>query len=271
MEKKALAVFAATNRRVIIDLEKLITNAEKSGGLSTSRFLSLAKTELTTARHWLGRTANEIGNTDPYPESRDVTSKKIEKMYDTDPVIDEAEIAAFEQMSIVAKLKALRFKLTAMGTEIKTIVLDLDQNAMDPEIFLFHSLMQAYAAIMQSNHWLGEELGSMRGTTATGQGKDTEINPRGVAMASEQPELTASAPAKPVTNVEKILAMDKFPKPEGEHAITSIFDHERKHYFKARPGTEETHLYGPFNTREIASTKWKAIKLIVDRFATKAE
>lgn len=270
MEKQAIAAFAATNRRVIIDLEKLISNAEKTNQLPASRFLSLAKTELTTARHWLGRTANEIGSTDPYPESRNTASKKIEKMYDTDPVITEKDVADFEKLDIIGKLKGLRLKLNSMATEIKTIVQDLDQNSVDADIFLFHSLMQAYTAAMQSNHWFGEELGSMRSVSASSKAKHSVApDPRG--MAASQPEATKQAPEKPMSNAEKILAMDKFPKPEGEHAITSIFDHERKHYFKANLGTEETHLYGPFNTREIASTKWRAIKLIVDRFEKKAE
>jgi hypothetical protein len=146
-------------RRQIIQYEKLI---QESKFLIDPRnsliiFPVNAWENLIVTRHWIGRIFHQEGKTNPYPESKDSTSKKIEPLYDEPKNWDDA-IAKMRTMDEIAMVKELR----AIFTNMAELVLAISTNNPFKDGLSNAYLTIAHISLMQANHWLGEQLGVIR-------------------------------------------------------------------------------------------------------------
>lgn len=137
--------------RVKIDsICQLIENSFIKNNLG-SRYVSLSFTELQTAKMWLGRVLKELGNTNPYPDSKNPANEKIEPTADTFSSERQADfIEQWGGFTRIQKIKYLRLELEKIESALKY------EGAF--EFWPRNHYVDSIKSIILSGMWLGMEL-----------------------------------------------------------------------------------------------------------------
>ena len=121
--------------------------------LTPSREISISITSIQNGKMWLGKTLEYLGQDNPYPNSKDASNTKIEPT--SDVWIGDLE-RELNGIAHIQKVKQLRKELTDIYEEIKSI------KDIDFETLTFHTIVNSWNYIVESNMWLGMELGRIR-------------------------------------------------------------------------------------------------------------
>lgn len=121
--------------------------------LKSGREISLSITSLELSKMWLGRVLKEMGNTNPYPESRNVQNEKIEPT--TDTFTSEFNYSEFVSFSHIQKIKWLRAEIEKIENEISDINISIG-NRIDSS---FIACQNSFDKCIEAGMWLGMELG----------------------------------------------------------------------------------------------------------------
>lgn len=140
-------------QRVVIDgIFNLI------GELPKSREVALAITSAQLAKMWLGKVLQAMEAANPYPESKDPNSQKIE------PTADASTPVNFpDNYTMVSKLKYLRVQIDGVVEKLVWEKPYSDGYAswkVDENIIL--AIRDANKYLTEAGMWLGMELGGLR-------------------------------------------------------------------------------------------------------------
>jgi len=132
------------------------------GNLDRSREISIAITSAQNGKMWLGQTLKHMGNENPYPESKNPDNEKIEPTADSSKgkaidVLAMENQPPYSELSHIQKIKLLRLKITAIAENFEKPNLKVGVSSVSELLQL--SLVNAYTNILESNMWLGMELG----------------------------------------------------------------------------------------------------------------
>lgn len=134
-----------------VKIDKLFT---VMGGMEKSREISIAITSAQNGKMWLGKVLQRLDQPNPYPESKNASNTKIEPTADTWVGDLERELKGIGH---IQKAKQLRQELTSIYEELESDKDSIFSEEMD--VLLFHFLLKSYDYIVESNMWLGMELG----------------------------------------------------------------------------------------------------------------
>src|SRR3990167_3329874 len=135
------------NIRVELDKQTIIMQ-----GLKPSREISVAITASQNAKMWMGMALKELEVENPYPESKNAANDKIEPTAD----VYKGDLNLSSQPHI-NQVKQLRFDLTAIADGLESNKGNLLSTNIDVQ--LYHHLLKAWEYTIESNMWLGMELG----------------------------------------------------------------------------------------------------------------
>lgn len=124
-------------------------------GMKPSREISVAITSAQNAKMWLGMALKKLEVENPYPESKNAANTKIEPTADTWSGDVNKELNGIGH---IQKVKQFRYELTSLAEEMENLKDDEMFNNMLDSI-LFHTLLKSWEYIIESNMWLGMELG----------------------------------------------------------------------------------------------------------------
>ena len=138
-----------------------------AGTLDPSREIASAKTSFEVSKMMLGKVLSTMGTTNPYPDSKNPESPKIE------PTAEKSEPLGFpEGIDHVTKVKTLRQEADHLCKRIEEMRLS-EENSSNPPVWnrvLF--LNDAYLECQKGMMWLGMELGRIRDTA----NQETTVN-----------------------------------------------------------------------------------------------
>lgn len=135
--------------RVKLDLISKLTNT-----LGKSREISISYTSIQNSKLWLGKVLREMEIPNPYPESRNSTSKVIEPAADT---AGEIHTVGYEELDEIGKTKELRNLLK----QVEETIYDIKDHELPTK--LSHEFkFQSYIECMKAGMWLGMHLGVIR-------------------------------------------------------------------------------------------------------------
>jgi hypothetical protein len=158
------------NQRVLLSALLLITES-----IGSSRCIAIAKTATERSKMFLGLALKELGTENPYPNSQDVSNKKIDPSADmADPendlkrALDNAlELVPIGIPRLIISVKFLREKWDLMISDLRENVVEapnMDDLQMKGETggnkkdFFCHYLLKAHDAAVEAKLWLGMEL-----------------------------------------------------------------------------------------------------------------
>lgn len=125
--------------------------------LPDSEFTSKALTASQLSKMWLGKTLKELGNKNPYPESKNPESTRIE------PTADKAEYGhvedCFKDQSFndIQKVKWIRAELERIENKI------FELKSLSPVTYRFNIYStNSFNQCVEAGMWLGMELGRIR-------------------------------------------------------------------------------------------------------------
>jgi len=130
-----------------------------TGKLTPSREVSLAKTHFETSKMMLGKVLGELGTANPYPESKNPESSKIEPTADT---ADRVEINFADGTDQIARVKLLRQDAEQLCKSIEDIINVTMEHPHKWKLMDF--LKSSYLECQKGMRWLGMELGRIRDT-----------------------------------------------------------------------------------------------------------
>lgn len=146
-----------TIKHLRVELDGL---AQQVSSLQSSRENASAKTSFQLSKMMLGKVLAELGTANPYPESKDPNSQKIEPTADVAP---SQEVSQFEE-TYVSKVKRIRSVADSVCQRLKRLTvdahptLDTRENQILYAIFVTEAFVEAEKGMM----WLGMELGRIR-------------------------------------------------------------------------------------------------------------
>jgi hypothetical protein len=120
-----------------------------------NREISCSITAFETSKMWLGRALKEAGTVNPYPESKDPSSKKIEPTADTATITPWSD----DYPDHISRIKYLRKWADELETQLEVISdAAASQNAPTKMMLAFTF---AYQHLAEGLMWLGMELGRL--------------------------------------------------------------------------------------------------------------
>ena len=122
-----------------------------TGKLTPSREVASAKTSFEVSKMMLGKVLAELGTKNPYPESKNPDSPKIE------PTAEKSQDMQFKEGSDhVFKVKTLRQDGDVISKQLEELL----EESLSPKVRLFceNSFIECTKGVM----WLGMELGRIR-------------------------------------------------------------------------------------------------------------
>lgn len=132
-------------------LDKIEKGIKKLG--FNSREISLCTTNLQRSKMFLGLVLKDMDAPNPYPESHNKDSKKIEPTADT-----SVNDYNFEATEHIGKVKELRADFESEIVSIKKMYASAIENKVnDPMMFPSH-FMTSILALEEAKMWLGQEL-----------------------------------------------------------------------------------------------------------------
>lgn len=146
---------AETIKLYRVNLDKQFTIMQNLQG---SREISIAITSAQNAKMWLGMALHKLGAENPYPDSKNAANTKIEPTADTWNGDVCKELAGIGHTQ---KVKQLRFELTALADEIENLK-SSEMFSHIIETMMFHSFIKSWEYVVESNMWLGMELGRIK-------------------------------------------------------------------------------------------------------------
>lgn len=139
------------------------------GHATRTREISLAITSLELSKMWLGKVLKELGTANPYPESKNPETEKIEPAADTaynQTVNSEGSFLSgvikeeiWNEFTHIQKVKWLRAEIEKVELELKKLHTDISYGTYEWD-YIKHSTKYCIEAGM----WLGMELGRIRDT-----------------------------------------------------------------------------------------------------------
>jgi hypothetical protein len=143
----------------------LVVGGKSNGHYSNTREISLAITSLELSKMWLGKCLKEMGNANPYPESKNPSNEKIEPTADTDDKLNWVNDEWTKQclpntnLTHIQKVKWLRSELETVETILRfNIAAELPGMTVIGHRGFEESILECIKAGM----WLGMELGRVR-------------------------------------------------------------------------------------------------------------
>lgn len=141
-------------RNVRLELDRI---AALTGRLDPSRESALAKTHFQESKMMLGKVLGELGEANPYPESKNPTSPVIEKTAERSGPVEWSS-----DTDHITRVKTLRQDSDATCNELKSLMNFNHENKISLEVTIF--LEQAFIEANKGMMWLGMELGRIRDT-----------------------------------------------------------------------------------------------------------
>lgn len=127
--------------------------------IHNSRHSSLAVTATEEAMMFVGNTLKELGSDNPYPDSMNPNSPKIEKFYEHPGCSPLNVPADWKEMDNTSRIKWIRQTLQSISDNLKQIAID-SQNHIDD--FACLMLTQAIICTTRAKNWNGMVLGDIR-------------------------------------------------------------------------------------------------------------
>lgn len=123
-----------------------------------SREISLCTTNLQRSKMFMGLVLKDMDTPNPYPESHNKDSKKIEATADT-----SHSDYNFEAEDHIGKVKELRHDFSETVEAMKEMYKGAYPSDTIKDVMMFPShFMTAILALEEAKMWLGEELGRIR-------------------------------------------------------------------------------------------------------------
>lgn len=145
---------------------KIDSFANSAKALTTYREVSLVITNLELSKMWLGQVLKNLGNPNPYPESKNPASPTIEPQAEhTDSIIFGADLT-----DQTARVKFLRSEIDKTVESFSV----LNDNPIDEELKIYNPeeakknsmgslcMVQSYCYLVNAQMWLGMELNRIR-------------------------------------------------------------------------------------------------------------
>lgn len=132
--------------------------------LEKSRETSLTVTSLELSKMWLGKVLKKLGTENPYPESKNPNSDKIEPTADVahnqlEEILSTGEGNSYRELSYIQKVKFLRVEIEKIEEEL--IRLSESGHLINKAVSSIHN---SNTHCIEAGMWLGMELGRIRDT-----------------------------------------------------------------------------------------------------------
>lgn len=214
-----------------LDLDRILKTIEENGdSFRISSYEGFAHNEVKKAFMWLGKAKGIIGSANPYPESTDPASKRIEAAVD----IYEGEIQHFDKDEEVELLKTLRRDLGVVEDRLKNML----STYLKEHTLYQLALSTAYIYTCEAKMSFGLCLGEIRhanppskqepqfpepgpeeeeNQSGTDPGVDGVPTPNTATGSATPPELVTLTPApEPAPPVPEIGSAEPAPVPAPE-------------------------------------------------------
>ena len=131
------------------------------GSMMPSREIAVAITAAQNAKMWLGQVLKTLDQPNPYPDSKNAANTKIEPTAD---VYSGNIDSVLQGLSHIQQVKMLRQKLTASYEGLEEKQEELQANS-ELDGIGYHATVKAWEYLVESNMWLGMELGRINSET----------------------------------------------------------------------------------------------------------
>lgn len=156
-----IKIFESTPYAFIASDETRINNNKPVQIITENKYTDRATQNLELSKMWLGKVLKELGNSNPYPESKNPGSDKIE------PTADVADLSdyyvnppSYEHLTHIQKVKWLRAEIEKVEIQLKKL---LEIGVQYPKYFWYgEHLKDSTKNCMEAGMWLGMELGRIR-------------------------------------------------------------------------------------------------------------